>query len=105
MTFADADDSASIRCRATVGVAHASRSRRSRRDRHGFATRTLPVKALIGEIGKEHGVAVNEICAAAVFMDSRSSVETLGSDIAGIRNQHDAAGLIRTALQPIQISV
>src|SRR5438094_6975961 len=110
VAFSPTDDPVSIRRDSAVSVTQASRYRGLFCDCLRLPVRFLPVQTLIFEIRKEDRVAINAIGAAAVFVHPRAGIEC-GRDRVGYfsfrrtADDGDAAGFIRTALEPVQFAV
>src|SRR5207253_1846824 len=92
------------------GIPQTAGSRRFRCDGLRRTIWILPVQPLVFKIGKENGVAVNEVGAAAILVRARPGVEA-GRDRIGRRailratDDGHAAGFVRTAFEPVKVPI
>jgi hypothetical protein len=108
--FTHTYDRSSAGSNTSVGISQTSRLRRLWSDGTRSHPRIDAVEALILEVREKDGVVQEEICATSIFMDPGPRVviarqEVHGRTCRGRSHDDDAAGLIGTALQPIQIAV
>ncbi len=107
VALADADDQATAREDAPVGVAEGVRLRRLGRDRRRLGVGRLDaVEPAVVEVGAEDDLAVAEPGSAAVLVDARADVESRRNvvdrvSVVWLEDERRASALLRPRLGPV----
>src|SRR5688572_21121189 len=109
MPFTDGNDRPAIRRYASIGITRSRGCSCRRRYWPSVGTRILSIETLVREVGEKNRVVMQEICAAAIFMHTCSSVKA-GNRIRGLavefcRDNNDAAFFLRTAFKPVHFAI